>query len=495
MEQFFNCWPWIVIGIAVLMVIFGIRWLLSLRQVVKPSEVHVVCRGKSTQIYGNVKTVVSHVSSDTKSVSQSDEFSGNVYYRIPVWIPIWGVEVQVLPLSNFSIDLEEYEAYDKDKLPFIIDVTAFFRIADYRQAASRIEDDSTLKEHLVKIVQGAVRTILAKDDLEEIMTERSKYGKQFTDEVTENLKEWGVVPVKSVELMDIRDKDGEEVVANIMAKKKSVIDMESRKEVAKNKKEAETAELDSEQAIDLRREEKEEAVGKRQAEREKEVGIAREKSSQEVQDQAKITKEKEMEVVKVGTVRQAEIDKEKQVIDADAARERDKIAAEAKVVVAENNEKESEHLAQAEYIRKTKDSEAGLIAAENEARGIQAKGEAEAAAKEKLGLAEVQPQITLAQEIGENQGYQNYLIEIKKVEASQAVGIEQAKNLGNAQIKVIANAGGNVAEGVSSVMDLFNAKGGQALGGMLEAFAGTETGQQLMSKLLNFAEDKTKTKE
>lgn len=33
-------------------------------------------------------------------------------------------------------------------------------------------------------------------------------------------------------------------------------------------------------------------------------------------------------------------------------------------------------------------------------------------------------------------------------------------------------------------MDLFSAKGGQALGSMLETFAGTEQGQALLGKLL-----------
>ncbi|MCM1322758.1 MAG: SPFH domain-containing protein [Acetobacter sp.] len=481
-----NYLPWVGIAIAVIVVVATIRWVLSLRRVVKPSEVHVVRRGKITQIYGNVKAVTDSAG----NVQQPDESAGNVYYHVPVWIPIWGVEVQVLPLHNFSIDLDSYEAYDKDKLPFIVDVTAFFRIADYRQAASRIEDNDTLEEHLMKIVQGAVRTILAQDLLEEIMTSRSKYGEQFTSEVSANLREWGIVPVKSVELMDIRDKEGEKVIANIMEKKKSAIDMESRKEVAKNKQEAETAEVEALQAVELRKEEKEEAVGKRKAERQKAVGIAEEQSKQEVQEQAKMTKEKEMEVVKVGTIRQAEIDKEKKVIDADAKKESDRIAAEAKVVVAENNKQEAEHMAQAEFVKKTKEAEAGLVAAENEAKGIQARGEAEAIAKEKAGLAEVQPQITLAKEIGENDGYQTYLIEIKKVEASQAVGVEQAKNLGNADIKIIANAGGNVSEGVSSVMDLFTAKGGQALGSMLEALAGTEAGKQLLDKVAKPSETK-----
>lgn len=480
MEQVLNYLPWVAIAIAVIVIVAVIRWVLRLRCVVKPSEVHVVRRGKVTQIYGNVRPVMD---AEGKVVTP-DESAGNVYYRIPVWVPIWGVEVQVLPLHNFSVDLDNYEAYDKDKLPFVVDVTAFFRIADYRQAASRIEDNKTLQEHLTKIVQGAVRTILAQDLLEEIMSSRSKYGEQFTNEVTANLKEWGIVPVKSIELMDIRDKPGEKVIFNIMEKKKSAIDKESRKEVARNQQEAETAELEAEQAVELRKEEKEEAVGKRQAQRLKAVGIANQQSEQEIQDQTKITKEKEMQVLEVKTVRQAEIDKQKKVIDAEASRDSDQIAAEAKVLVAEKNKKEAEHKAEAEYVRKTKDSEAALVAAENDAKGIRAKGEAEAAAKEKLGLAEVQPQITLAKEIGENEGYQTYLIEIKKVEATQAVGMEQAKNLGNAQIKIIANAGGNVAEGVGSVMDLFTAKGGQSLGGMLEALAGTDAGQKLLNKVL-----------
>lgn len=107
MNEFMTYLPWIGIAIAVVIVLFIIRWILSLRRVVKPSEVHVVRRTKSTDIYGQPNADLS-----------KDETAGNVYYKIPIWMPIWGVEVQVLPLSNFSVKLEDYEAYDKDKLPF-----------------------------------------------------------------------------------------------------------------------------------------------------------------------------------------------------------------------------------------------------------------------------------------------------------------------------------------------------------------------------------------
>lgn len=491
MNEFMTYLPWIGIAIAVVIVLFIIRWILSLRRVVKPSEVHVVRRTKSTEIYGQPNSDLG-----------KDETAGNVYYEIPIWMPIWGVEVQVLPLSNFSVNLEDYEAYDKDKLPFVVDVTAFFRIADYRQAASRIEDNETLESHLTSIVQSAVRSILANDTLDQIMTQRSIYGEKFTEEVIENLKEWGIVPVKSIELMDVRDKEGEKVISNIMEKKKSCIDMESRKEVAKNRQEAREAEIAAEKAIAIKEQEKAEEVGKRTADQEKAVGIAQEKSKQEIAEQKKITQEKDMDVIQVKTVRQAEIDKQEVVIKANAGKDKQrieaeagvivagqqkeaqKIEAEAKVLVAEQNEKAATHDAQAAYVKKTKEAEANLVATKKEAEGIEAKGAAEATAKEKLGNAEVAPQIELAKEIGNNEGYQKYLIEIRKVDAIKEVGVEQAKNLGNADIKIIANAGGNLNEGLNSVMELFSAKGGQSLGAMLEALAGSEAGQQILNKVI-----------
>jgi flotillin len=466
-----------------------VKWILSLRRVVKPSEVHVVRRAKKTEIYGDIQRLNAvQADGEVAPTTIANDVAGNSYYAIPSWMPIWGVEVQVLPLANFSVDLDNYEAYDKDRLPFMVDVTAFFRIADYRQAASRIESNKTLTEHLKKIVQSAVRSILASDTLDEIMGQRSVYGDKFTTEVKNNLREWGIVPVKSIELMDVRDKSGEKVIDNIMKKRKSFIERESRIEVAKNSQAAREEEIKAEQAVALKEQEKEQIVGERTAEREKAVGIAREKAQQEIQSQAKETKTREMEVIQVGTLRQAEIDKEKLVIDSNAKKEAGKIDAETKVLIAEQGKVAAGHDAEAQLIKTTKDAEGQLIVAQNQAKGIEAKGLADALAKEKFGQAEVAPQITLAKEIGENEGYQHYLIEIKQVEASQAVGIEQAKNLGNAQIKIVANAGESIQGGVSSVMDLFTAKGGQSLGSMLEAFAGTEQGQQLLSKLFGSKE-------
>lgn len=62
------------------------------------------------------------------------------------------------------------------------------------------------------------------------------------------------------------------------------------------------------------------------------------------------------------------------------------------------------------------------------------------------------------------------------------VGVEQAKALGHADIKVITNVG-NPSEGLSSVMDIFTPKGAVQLGAALEAIASTPTGRAITDKL------------
>jgi flotillin len=88
----------------------------------------------------------------------------------------------------------------------------------------------------------------------------------------------------------------------------------------------------------------------------------------------------------------------------------------------------------------------------------------------------------LAKEIGQNEGYQQYLVTVRQIEANQLVGIEQAKALTAAQVKVIANSTGPV-EGVKSVMDLFTPKGGTQLGAAVEAFKNTEAGAAIVESL------------
>ena len=93
--------------------------------------------------------------------------------------------------------------------------------------------------------------------------------------------------------------------------------------------------------------------------------------------------------------------------------------------------------------------------------------------------ATVNPQIILAKEIGENEGYQTYLIRVKQVEATRDVGIAQAGALEKADVKIISQTG-TPTEGLNAVGELFTAKGGQAIGSAFEGFKNTEAGAAII---------------
>lgn len=439
----------IFIGLVTLMVLGGIAFLMGLlaisfRTVVSTNDVHIIQSGRKTVSYGK------------------DQKAGNVYYKWPSWVPFLGIQVSKLPVSVFDIQLDGYSAYDKGRVPFLIDIMAFFRIEDSNIAAQRVKDFKELIDQLHGIIQGACRSILAKEEINEILEERSKYGMMFTDAVDHQLEAWGVKSVKNIELMDIRDVQNSKVIENIMAKKKSMIEMESRVAVANNMQKAQEAEIEAQRVVAVRKQEAEQLVGIRTAEKEQQVGIATQVASQKVKEQEALTAEKQMSVQRVNTVRQAEIDRDVQLVKAE---QQQKTA----VIVAEGEKQQT-----------IKVAEGNLEQAKLAAQGVRAQGEAKGAAEQAVLMAPVNSQIALAKEIGENENYQKYLITIRTIEASQAVGVEQAHALTQADVKVISNTGAP-AEGLENVMSLFSPKGGLQIGGMLEALNNTDVGAAVLN--------------
>jgi flotillin len=456
----------IIIGLSI--------YLFSLRRIVPTNVVHIVQRSKDTVSYGVGK-------------------GSNVYYEFPKWLPKYGVKVRELPVSNFGVDLPKYSAYDKDRVPFEVDVKAFFHIADTNRAAEKVESYPDLLAQLNNVVQGAVRSILAKSKLEQIMEERSMFGQLFTDAVKDDLKSWGVEPIKSIELMDVRDAQGSNVIHQIMAKRISAIGMESRTEIAKNNKTAEQAELEARKEVALTAADTEkiageaqakskQAIGIAQAESVKNRGIADQTSLSEIAKAEKLTAEQKMEVIRVNQIRQAEIDKENAIIHTEQQKRQIEIAAEADKFKVETD-------AKAQLEAKKKEAEAIKSVGEAQADVIKAKGLSEAEAKKQMELANVTAQTTLAEKIGENVSYQNYLIKIREVEVTGEVNKVQYESLANAlngaDLKLLVNSG-NVNSGLSSFSDILSSKGASAANGLLEGLKQTPEGAGLLELLNSF---------
>lgn len=452
----------ILIGLAIIVIASVSYTVLSLRRVVPTNMVHIVQSGKTTTPYGRGKE------------------AGNTYYQWPIWLPKFGVTVTEFPESIFQVSLIDYEAYDSARLPFVVDVTAFFRVDSAETAAQRVASFGELQNQLVSVLQGAVRRILATNHLEDIMQERSTFGKQFTDEVKAQIQEWGVLPVKTIEFMDLRDSEKGKVIANIMAKEQSRIERESRVTVAENHREAELKEIDAARTVEVQKQDAMQQVGLRTAEKNQVVGIADEKANQAIQEESRVTTEKKMAVKAVEAEKNAQIDKTVTITKAQAEKERMVISSEAdkqsKILAADAQKETSIRLADG-------DLQVALKAAE----GLRANGEAKAKAEELLLMAPVTAQITLAQEIGGNESYQQYLVTVEQINANKSIGIEMAKSIANADLKIISNGAqdGNILGGVAGLTSLFSPSGGTKIAGMLSAMSQTEEGKAVVDGLVN----------
>ncbi|GKH61235.1 SPFH domain-containing protein [Campylobacter ureolyticus] len=464
----------IFLGIIAVVIALCIIIPLFFRRVVETNEVHIVQSSNKTVSYGK------------------DTGNGNTYYEFPSWVPIFGITKIILPVSVFAIKIDDYEAYDLGRLPFVVDITAFFRIEDSNLAAQRVESFEDLQIQLTNIIQGSIRSILSSRALEDILQIRSELGDDFTKAVKIQLQSWGIEPVKNIELMDIRDSSGSKVIFNIMEKKKSEIEKESRIEVANNLKLAQIAEIEAVQATEVKQQDANKIVGLKTVENEREVAISKELANQLIKDQEKITKEKEMEVVRVKDVKEAEIKKQVEIVRAEQDQRKIEIDAEArknaKIKDAEAIKENQILVAQGDKEKQFLAAAALLEMKDKEAQGTLKIGSAEAEALRLKELAPVNAQIELAREIGENEGYQTYLISIKQIEANRDIGLEQAKALSNADLKIIANEG-NVASGVNKIGDVLSSKGGTNLASMLEGLNQSEIGKKIIDKFTGKKEE------
>ncbi len=161
-------------------------WVIALRRVVPVNEVHIIQTRNNTVSFGK-------------------GFASNTYYEWPSRLPLIGLQRVMLPVSNFAIDLPDYAAYDKERVPFLVHVMAFFRINDSNTCAQRVASFEELKEQLTAIVQGSVRTVLAGHEIDQIMLDRSRFGEAFTKEVQPKMFGRGLESIKNNELKDIRD--------------------------------------------------------------------------------------------------------------------------------------------------------------------------------------------------------------------------------------------------------------------------------------------------
>lgn len=321
--------------------------LIKFYTVVEPNKAHVVVAfGGGRKIY--------HPSMEGKQ---------SAYFYIPVFM-----RRIIVSLENVKHEINNIELRDIHFAPFMCDITCWFKIANPDFAAEKLDVDAqgnimeSIRETLNAQVQGVVRAAAMKQEIMDLMQDRTKFGASVFTEVNGDLDEWGVQLVK-LEIIDFSDLPDTHVIQDYEARRESEISSMTRQTVAKNDQEAKVKEAEALNISETARIKSEQEVQMRDIERKELTGIRDENARLKVATQTDLANERQVLAEKTRTVGVA------------------KYQAEAKVALADGEKLSQIKLAEGQR-------EATVAIGTAEASVIELKGTADAVAVEKKAEAQ-----------------------------------------------------------------------------------------------------------
>ncbi len=398
----------IILAVLALFVFF-----LSTYKVIGSNEAHVVV------IMGSGRKIYSPVPGEGVKAKTA-------YFYIPFLMKRY-----IMPLTNVKLNVDNIHLNDIQVAPFVCDVITWLHIAEPVKAAERLDftkDVFTgLHSDLTAIVQAVARAAAMKQEILDIMRDRATFSKGVSSEVDVVLKEWGVQLV-NLEVNDIRDREGSEVISNYELQRKAQVESMTRIEVSKRDREAIEQEQDNKQKAEIATALSERAFTTAQIEKDAAIGIAMQDKEKAIAESMKVANQTKIEAHRVTEVGKEDVEKQATITRAEG---------------------------EGEYIRIKGEKEANVITLTGsaEADAIRAKGLAEAEAKEKMAEA--------------LQKFNDAATGIEKIhawkEVQKAYADAQGKMAANAEIKLVSSGEGGSIFGFP-----VNAKTGADLGQFLE---------------------------
>jgi len=380
---------WIILGVILfLIVVCSFAWY----RIVPPTEAHLVVTPRKKMIVASDESIAT----DGKKT----------YFAIPSTIPFFGRKIRKMDLTIKEIVLTQ-ESYEENQARFNVKSSTKFRIVNVLRAAETWDNDEDLKNQLMEVIVSSTNAIASHYNVTDMRSKKQEMSEAIQKEMVDDLKQWGL-ELTSFQLIDFADTEHSKIISDISKRREVEIESRTREENAEKIKQARIKEAEAEELAKQREIAKDQVIGEREQNR-----------NQKISEQKKLAKEKEFEVIRVEEVKRAEIDKEKAIVKANENKLTEEIKKEQKQLEGQGDRLRAEEQAK------------GLAAP------IREKGFAEAEAKEKLQAA--------LNKFGDSAI--RALVAEKIVAMQEAVGVETAKALSQADVKVFAGGEGDAKSG------------------------------------------------
>jgi flotillin len=305
----------IAIAVVVVTIVVFLGLLKSMYVVVPPNEAHVVVtRSKGRKVYCTREGLIKGALGEDGQPKIGTSYAGSSYWKIPI------IQVVVkIPLENMQISIEGIPLRDQNMAKFLGDVVAWLNVTDPLMASERIGSRVNLEE-INQDVRNAIQAVTRNESMYssiiDILKNRKEFSQRVEKAVNEELKNWGMTVIE-LEVIHFTDDKNYTVIKDLEERQATQINTETRKIVAVQKKDAtiievtatkdaETAKAVNEQAYRTAQIQKEESIQKREQDKLKAIAVAQKEANIETVNQEQAYKVGMAGVEKERIIKQAE---------------------------------------------------------------------------------------------------------------------------------------------------------------------------------------------
>ncbi len=282
------------IVVVTIAVIVYVRWSYT---VVPPHEAHVVVsKGKGKKVY---------CSRPVEGVKLQ-----SAYWYIPIL-----KERLVIPLQNIRIEIDNIPLRDQLMAKFSGDVECFLSVVDPLLAAEKLgeiraEEGKTgfprIEAEVGRLIQAITRNASMSMEVYEIMRHRDTFSQEVKKRVNDPLEQWGVQLV-DLEVIHFKDIETYTVIKDLEQRQASLINAETRKQVAENHKNASIVESLANKETESARAENEELYRIRQIQKDQKVGQTQQEADQNIAQAEMEANRQKVEALRVLEVGNAQV--------------------------------------------------------------------------------------------------------------------------------------------------------------------------------------------
>lgn len=349
----------VLLALAVIIVIVVLYAIVkTCYVVVEPNKAHVVVvRGKGRKIY--------HPSQDGSPSS---------YFYFPLFM-----RRIIVSLENVKQEINDIELRDTNFAPFTCDIVCWFKISNPELAAEKLAVSAdgdimnSIQETLSAQVQGVTRAAAMKQEILDLMRDRTTFGVSIFKEVNGDLDEWGVQLVK-LEIIDFADLKDSHVIKDYEARREAEISSTTRQTVANQTQLAEVKEAEATNTANQARITADQEIKMRGIERDQTVSTREQLARLTIAKQTETANVQEVSAEKAKVLGEAQYNADATVITADGQ-------AKAKVKLSEGEKN-------AEIMTATGNAQAIKLNADAQSEQINKTGTAEALVIEKKAEAQ-----------------------------------------------------------------------------------------------------------